>query len=259
MKLPTFSFTKWLAGKQAVSFALAIGVIFLITNYQNILHITNPENKDYFNYPFALRVFLSHIDSLFFGLATAIFIFQSKSEWQKILYCIFEAIMVGLNLNRGYMGADALFWLSSYIAVFSGFTLYFLGVLAKQHSTGEEENTQVGKVQEAQTDLLQRIESLLFGQENPSPTAHNGLYDNTGNPITAQHEPAQQASQVTIGFKMRGNTGARQESPRKPRGNSINHERVNELLDKGLTAREVAQIVKCTESSIHKIKAKRNG
>ncbi len=164
MTKPPLSFTAWLSGKQAVSFALAIGVIFLITNYQNILHITNPENKDYFNYPFALRVLLSHIDSLFFGLATAIFIFQSKSEKQKILYCIFEAIMVGLNLNRGYLGDDSLFWLSCYIAVFSGFTLYFLGTLAKQHN----ENTKQENQQE--TSPTQSILNV-FGEPYNAPKA----------------------------------------------------------------------------------------
>jgi hypothetical protein len=237
-----FSFTKWLAGKQAVSFALAIGVIFLITNYQNILHITNPENKDYFNYPFVLRVLLSHIDSLFFGLATAIFIFQSKSETQKILYCIFEAIMVGLNLNRGYLGADSLFYLSCYIAIFSGFTLYFLGTLAKQHNQNKEsENT----------------------QQELSPTTQMPITNVFGEPyhtITAQHEPLQ----TTIGFDY-GNNAPKAETVvkqtitnRKPRGKSIDHARVNDLLDKGLTATEIAQMMKCTESSIYKIKAQRN-
>jgi hypothetical protein len=249
MKLPTFSFTKWLAGKQAVSFALAIGVIFLITNYQNILHITNPENKDYFNYPFALRVFLSHIDSLFFGLATAIFIFQSKSEWQKILYCIFEAIMVGLNLNRGYMGVDALFWLSCYIAVFSGFTLYFLGTLAKQHNTGEAHEAETGKANEAQTDLLQRIESLVFGQEKPSPTAHSGLVDEKGNPIQggvfAEHnEPA------PIGFVVNGNipkTGGKGGRP------ALTPEKVTEIqtyLQNGYSMRKTAEACKVSLNSV---------
>ena len=129
----SFSFTDWLAGKQAVSFALGIGVVFLISNYQNILHITNPENKEYFNYPLFLRVILSHLDSLFFGLATAIIMFQSESKTQKIMYCIFEAIMIFLNLNRNYWGEENNFYLACYIAVFSGFTLYYLGTIAKQH------------------------------------------------------------------------------------------------------------------------------
>ena len=87
MNTKQFSFTDWLAGKQAISFALAIGVFFLISNNQNILHITNPENTDVFKYPYFVRVILSHLDSLFFGLSTAIVIFQSNSKKEKILYC----------------------------------------------------------------------------------------------------------------------------------------------------------------------------
>jgi hypothetical protein len=144
MNQVSLSFTAWLAGRQAVSFALGIGVIFLITQYQSILHITNPENTDFFRYPYALRVLLSHLDSLFFGFSTAIFIFQSKSEVQKIMYCIFEAIMICLNLNRVYLGEESKFYLSCYIAVFSGFTLYFLGTLAKQHSHYDKKISHLG-------------------------------------------------------------------------------------------------------------------
>jgi transposase len=43
---------------------------------------------------------------------------------------------------------------------------------------------------------------------------------------------------------------------RKPRGTSIDHERAKELLGKGLKVSEIAQILKCTEGSIYKIKAK---
>lgn len=166
---PPFSFTAWLAGRQAVSFALGIGVIFLITNYQSIIFLTNPENKDLFNYPFWLRVFLSHLDSLFFGLATAIFIFQSKSEWRKILYCIFEAIMICLNLNRSYLGNDNLFYLSCYIAVFSGFTLYFLGTLAKEHNLHQTEPTPYPPNQAVPNPPI----TNLFGQPYQNMTAQD--------------------------------------------------------------------------------------
>lgn len=136
-----WSFTEWLASKSAVSITLAIGVFFLISNYEVILHLTNPQNTmdiDMAKYPFALRWFLSHLDSLFFGLATAIIMFQSRNEYHKILYCIFEAVMIFLNLNQNYvgnyLGTNSKFLLGTYIAVFSGFTLYYLGKLAKQHN-----------------------------------------------------------------------------------------------------------------------------
>lgn len=134
MKTNNYSFTQWLASRHAVSFTLAVGVVFLITNYQGIIFRANPENSSPFMYPYALQVVLSHLDSFFFGLATAIIIFQSKSENHKIMYCSFEAIMIFLNLNRNFideLGFNSQFLLATYVAIFSGFTLYYLGKLAQ--------------------------------------------------------------------------------------------------------------------------------
>ena len=135
MEITKFSFTNWLASRNAVSFTLAVGVIFLITNYQGIIFRANPENLNPFEYPYFLQVLLSHLDSFFFGLATAIIIFQSKSEVHKVMYCSFEAIMIFLNLNRNFIneiGFNSQFLLATYVAIFSGFTLYYLGKLAQQ-------------------------------------------------------------------------------------------------------------------------------
>lgn len=134
IKPPFFSFTAWLGSRHAVSFALGTGILFLFSNYQKIIHVTDPDNtKQAFAYPFELRVALSHLDSFFFALATIIFIFQSRSRWQKTIFCILETIAIALNLNRPYLGENGLFFLSCYIALFSGLTLFFLGNLAKQH------------------------------------------------------------------------------------------------------------------------------
>lgn len=129
--------TNWLASKKAVSFTLMVGIFFLVSNYQGIIYRADPSNTEAFAFPYPVQVLLSHLDSLFFGLATAIIIFQSQKEWHKVLYCIFESIMIFLNLNRMFIqnqGFDTRFFLASYIAVFSGFTLYYLGSLAKYHA-----------------------------------------------------------------------------------------------------------------------------
>lgn len=136
MKTKDFSFSNWLAGRQAVSFTLAVGVFFLISNYQGIIYRANPDNVQAFSYPFIFQVIASHLDSFFFGLATAIIIFQAQKEWQKITYCCFEGLMIFLNLNRNFingLGLDSQALLATYVAVFSAFTLYFLGILAKNH------------------------------------------------------------------------------------------------------------------------------
>lgn len=130
-------FTLYLASPNAVSHCLAIGVLFLITNYQNVLYRVNPENTDLFTYPYYIKVLFAHLDSLFFGFATAIIIFQSTSEALKRFYCSLEAVMIFLNLNRQYVGeffgVNANFAMGTFLALFSGFTLYYLGTLAKQH------------------------------------------------------------------------------------------------------------------------------
>ena len=128
-----FSFTAWLASANAVSFCLLIGVVFLISNYQAIVYRANPDNLIPFQYPYFLQVLLSHIDSFFFGLATAIIIFQSRAEWHKVMYCCLESVMIFLNLNRLYIdkaGISSQFVLGMYLSIFSGFTLYYLGTLA---------------------------------------------------------------------------------------------------------------------------------
>ncbi|NJO00378.1 MAG: hypothetical protein HC880_00680 [Bacteroidia bacterium] len=131
-----FSFSEWLSSKRAVSFALAVGIIFLFTNYSGVLNNANPDAGDY-RYPPVLIFILSHVDSFFFGLVTAILLFQASKEWQKIMYCGFEAMLIFLNLNRNFitdwLGVDSQFFLGSYIAVFSGVSFYFLGSLARYH------------------------------------------------------------------------------------------------------------------------------
>ena len=136
------SFSSWLASRKAVSFALAIGVVFLVSNYQHIIFHANPDTTGKFSYPFPLLVILSHIDSLFFGMTTAIMMFQAKKEKVKILYCCMEALMIFLNLNQlalrqAFSNPELL--IRTYIAVFSGFSFYFLGTLMVNHYTATEQ------------------------------------------------------------------------------------------------------------------------
>lgn len=94
-------------------------------------------------------------------------------------------------------------------------------------------------------------------QQSPAPTHYTGLVDTVGNPITAQHEPPRpqaQPLQTTIGFQMKGQTAQEQTANRKPRGKSIDYDRVNDLLDKGLKAKEIARLLNCTEGTVHKIR-----
>lgn len=121
-----FSFSS----KHFVLVVLFVGLIFLINTYQKVLFFVTPENEEVFKYPFALRVVLAHVDGLFFGLATICIMFQSGiSKNMKALYCVFEAVFIALSLNI-YSFAGAKVMLTLYLAIFGGFTFYYLGMLA---------------------------------------------------------------------------------------------------------------------------------
>ena len=138
----TLSFSDWLSSRRAVSFTLAIGVVFLVSNYQHILLHANPDNTSKFAYPFPILVILSHIDSLFFGMTTAIMMFQAKNEKVKMLYCCMEAVMIFLNLNQlalrqAFTSPELL--IRTYISVFSGLSFFFLGTLMVNHHRNSEQ------------------------------------------------------------------------------------------------------------------------
>jgi hypothetical protein len=136
MNNKNYSLSHWLSSQGAISFTFAVGIIFLITNYQSIIYKAYTGNKVVFEYPFYVYIVLSHISSLFFGLATAIIIFQSRLDWHKMLYGCFEALMIFLNLNRGFLdtyGLNSSSIMAGYLAIFTGFTFYILGNISKNH------------------------------------------------------------------------------------------------------------------------------
>lgn len=244
--LKPYSFTKWLNSPNAVSFSLAIGVVFLVSNYQGIIHRANPENLNEFVYPFWLQVILSHIDSLFFGLATAIIIFQSTKVWHKIVYCSFEGIMIFLNLNRNFIdtvGFNSQFLLATYIAIFSAFTLFFLGNLARQHNAGKkiwlEINPQqeVNHIKKGQTDEQAKLEadqSLIKGD--------NAFHSNDASHSELESKlPAVELATKTDLKKARAK-----------RGKTINYKKVDNLLAKQLSASDIAKVMKCSPESIYR-------
>lgn len=155
----TQNFTRWLASHNAVSFALAVGVAFLFTNYSMVLHNTNPD-RGLFAYPYWVIIVISHLDSFFFALTTAIVMFQAINRSQKIFFVSLEGIMIFLNLNRNFISryldydkdGNAIYktvsesmpelsysqlLLGSYIAFFSAVAFYNLGVLAYNHLKDE--------------------------------------------------------------------------------------------------------------------------
>lgn len=152
-------FTRWLSSHSAVSFALAVGVMFLFTNYSMVLHNTNPD-KGVFSYPHWAIILISHLDSFFFALTTAIVMFQSVSGLQKGFFVFLEGVMIFLNLNRNFISryfdydknGNAIYktigesmpefsysqlLLGSYIAFFSAVAFYNLGLLAYNHLKDE--------------------------------------------------------------------------------------------------------------------------
>jgi len=154
-------FTRYLASPNAVSHCLAVGVLFLLSNYQNVLYRAHPDTTELFTYPYVLKVFLAHVDAVFFGFATAIIMFQSPKETLKIFYCFLESVMVFLNYNRKYITeniGNADFAINTFIAGFSGVTLYFLGTIAKKYL--QEYNAQQVPCMQQNSEGLLDIESL---------------------------------------------------------------------------------------------------
>lgn len=128
-------FTEFIAGRDSIAVALAIGVVFLLNCYQSILHQVNPDAQP-FAYPGWLIVILSHIDAIFFAFTTIILMFQSPYKWQKILFCSFEGVMIFLFINQDFLdriGLEPKLCLGAYMGIFGAFSMYFLGSLAKYH------------------------------------------------------------------------------------------------------------------------------
>jgi hypothetical protein len=126
--------------KEIIAFTMLVGIIFLFTNYSGMLHYIHPDNEKVFVYFELIRIIISHFDSLFFALTTCIIIFQSKDHFTKILFCFFESSFLFLNLGRdkiptliGVTETDAKIYLVAYVALFSGFAFFYLGMLAKTH------------------------------------------------------------------------------------------------------------------------------
>lgn len=227
----SFSFTRWLNSPNAVSFTLAIGVIFLVTNYRGIIHRADPDNLQVFVYPFWIQVLLSHIDSLFFGLATAIIIFQSVKVWHKVAYCSFEGIMIFLNLNRNFIdssGFNSQFLLATYIAVFSAFTLFFLGNLARQHNLTPKSSTLNG-FQNKSAELRMEKEKVSVGSNGQGAKTDLRQDDTLEAVVTTSLD-----------------------KPRAKRGKTINYRKVDNLLAKGVSPSDVARVMKCSSESIYR-------
>lgn len=159
MIINKFSFTEWLAGPKSVSFTLSIGVIFLVTNYQHIIYNANPDRDKEFAYTFLILVLISHIDSLFFGMTTAIMMFQARKKNTKILYCVMEGIMIFLNLNQKalselYENHEMI--IRTYIAIFGAFSFYFLGTLmAEIHNSNEKRKREIEEEEKAINESLE--------------------------------------------------------------------------------------------------------
>jgi hypothetical protein len=194
-------------------------------------------------------------------LALATAYFRNLNQWDKSLFTALIAFLIALanhftitELFKDFANQisvearTAIEWkmiLSNALVFILGEAIGFV-----MHSKGQSAQ---GDTKEA--SILEKLEDTL-NKFNASPTAHNGLYDNTGNPIQgtvfAQHQ-----EQMPIGFQFNG-FAPKAEVNRKPRGKALNYDRVYDLLDKGLKVREIAKVMNCTESIIHKIRRERN-
>lgn len=189
--------------------------------------------------------------------------FRSRNEWDKSLFTAVIALAIAIanhftiiELFKDFADAisaearTAIEWKM----ILTNALVFLLGEAIGFVMHSKTQGTQ-GEPKEA--SILEKLENTL-NRFNASPTVHNGLYDNTGNPIQggvfAQHNET-----APIGFQLNGNV-PKAETPanRKPRGKALDYARVYDLLDKGLKVREIAKVMNCTDSIIHKIRRERN-
>ncbi len=230
-----FDFTDFLESKRAISSCLLIGVLFLVNTYQKIMFMIDPDNVDLFVYPYFLRVLLSHVDSLFFGFATIIIMFQSNKKSTKVLYCCFEGLMIFLNFNRNFItefaGINSTFYIVTYISIFAGFTLFILGTLAKGHRTIQAKEKAIA--QDKQDAKEMREEKQKYKQTKTNTNADIGF--NFGNLPKNEQEDEK-------------NTGGR------PPISKEQKKMILEDLKNGLSIRKTAQKNKVAFRSVQYIK-----
>ncbi len=181
--------------------------------------------------------------------------FRSRNEWDKSLFTAIIALAIAianhftiLELFKDFADAispearTAIEWkmiITNALVFLLGEAIGFV-----MHSKGQGTKSET---QEA--SILEKIENTLQ-RFNASPTAHNGLYDNVGNPITAQYEPPQaQPMQTVIGFQMKGNIAKQGKGGRPP----ITPQKIAEVkmyLNNGYSMRQTA---KACNVSLHKV------
>jgi hypothetical protein len=119
----------------------------------------------------------SVIGSLAFSMVTVIVMRKSTDKWPKIAFPIFDALLVFCGLNLKYYGAiiagtdnEMRFFLTIFIALFTGFITYCLGIINyKEHETEiKPGETEINSLL-TQLNLLQgkykNLESDFYGIE----------------------------------------------------------------------------------------------
>lgn len=143
---PRFDFVKFVSGKAGLIFALGNSIIFLMTNYSGLLNLANPYAEGLLTPHPLLATLLFIQESFFFGSATIIVMIQAQKLWIKFSFCFMEGLSIFLYLNKRYLDkwlegfiVDGGFILSTFIALFSMFALFLLGIILLNRIQQEEE------------------------------------------------------------------------------------------------------------------------
>lgn len=130
---------------------------------------------------------MSWVGALAYSMVTVVVMRKTERGWFKLVFPVFDAVLMFLGFNLFYAdlfvnGGENLvrLYLSVFLAVFTGFTTYSLGLINYRDHAGDllvsktELNSQQSDVDNGATELLSEVDSLL-GDFEKCQTENNSL------------------------------------------------------------------------------------
>jgi uncharacterized membrane protein SirB2 len=110
--------------------------------------------------------FFAIVGSLAFSMVTVIVMRKSTEKWPKIVFPVFDTLLVFCGLNLKYYEAivngtdnEVRFWLTVFMALFTGLITYSLGIINYKENTAISEHD-AAKVLQLEKKLMQKEDEL---------------------------------------------------------------------------------------------------
>ena len=125
-----------------------------------------------------IDTFFSVVGAMAFSIVTIIVMRKSREKWVKVVFPLFDTLLVFCGFNLAF--ADAIvqgndnpvrFWLSVFMAIFTGLITYSLGLINFLDHEGNS-NNQHQIIEELKADNQRNIEELKAIHEGNSNNQH---------------------------------------------------------------------------------------